>query len=336
MPTRPEPRASNRPVTLRLVRGGGVDRVFARSLLERCTFPDPASGTEAAGGTNAPAKDGRFACAVSGGADSLALLVLALEAGLEPVAHHVDHGIRPDSGCDLDVVRAATDQLGVEVVSLRVSVPPGANLEARAREARFSVLPDLVATGHTADDQAETILINLLRGSAAAGLSGMASGRRHPILGLRRADTRAVCRESGLEWFEDPTNAELGPLRNRIRHDLLPALNALSGRDIVPILCRQADLMADDEAILSELASTIDPSSPRQLRDAPLPLARRAVRAWLREESGTGLPPSAAAVERVLEVARGGPLACEVGKGISVRRRRGTLVVERAIPSEVR
>ena len=313
-----------RPGHLRLLHPGEpAPRNLARSLLERCSFPagsDPPVG---------------FPCAVSGGADSLALLVLASEAGLRPVAYHVDHGLRPGSASEVALVEEAAAVLGareptsgpVEVVSLRVELAPGPNLEARARAARFSVLPGDVATGHTADDQGETVLINLLRGSAAAGLAGMAPGGRHPILGIRRADTRAVCREAGIEWMEDPSNEDRAPLRNRVRHELIPALNELSGRDVVPVLCRQAGLLSEDEAFLSGLASVLDPTSARELTEAPRPLARRAVRAWLKQATAAEHPPSSAAVERVLEVAAGSVRACEIAGGVSVRRSKGRLVL---------
>ncbi len=302
---------------------GPPAREFARGLLARCSFPVDVAESDV------------LACAVSGGADFLALLVLATEAGCKPTAYHVDHGLRPGSASEVEIVERAAFALGAEVVSLRVDLAPGPNLEARARAARFAVLPGGVATGHTADDQAETVLINLLRGSSTAGLAGMAAGVRHPILGLRRSETRAVCREAGLEWFEDPSNSEVGPLRNRVRQRLLPDLNELSGRDLVPILCRQADLLGDDEALLDELSLVIDPTVARQLAGAPLPLARRAIRRWLRQAGKTDHPPSAAAVDRVLRVAAGRVLACEVGGGISVRRRAGILVIERTGPRPV-
>ena len=313
---------------LRLVRPSDpcTSRDFAKGLLERCSFPEAEPEQLAAA----------LACAVSGGADSLALLVLATEAGCRPTAYHVDHGLRPGSASEVEIVRHAAGILEAEVVSLRVDLAPGANLEARAREARFSVLPPGVATGHTADDQAETVLINLLRGSSAAGLSGMTAGPRHPILGLRRHETRAVCREAGIEWVDDPSNAELGPLRNRVRHELLPSLNELSGRDLVPILCRQSDLLGDDEALLDELSRAFDPTSARELAAAPRPLARRAVRSWLRSAGPSPHPPSSAAVERVLRVAGGAMLACDVGGGVSVRRRRGRLVLESPASRPVR
>lgn len=302
---------------------------LADSLLARCAFP-PA--------TSPPSP---LDCAVSGGADSLALVVLALAAGHRPVAHHVDHGLRAGSADEVAIVERAVEclrasvpaELAPAVVSHTVSVEPGPNLEARARAARFSVLPPAVATGHTADDQAETVLINLLRGSGAAGLAAMAPGPRHPLLRLRREESRAVCRESGLDWLEDPSNGELGPLRNRIRHELLPQLNALSGRDLVPVLCRQSELLGDDEELLGRLAGDLDPTDAKGLAAAPLPLARRALRRWLKEETSSGYPASSATVDRVLQVAAGRALACEVGGGFSVRRRRGRLVVEENGPS---
>jgi tRNA(Ile)-lysidine synthase len=314
---------------LRIVRAEDrAPRDLARSLLGRCSFPVPPP--------DEPPPP--IACAVSGGPDSLALLVLAIEAGLRPIAYHVDHGLRPGSGDEVAVVERAAALLNehvnrapdqrVDVVALRVNLAAGTNLEARARAARFSVLPPAVATGHTADDQAETVLINLLRGSSTAGLAGMAAGPRHPILGVRRSETRAVCREAGLEWLEDPSNADLGPLRNRIRHQVLPTLNEASGRDLVPVLCRQSELLADDEALLDGLAAALDPTCARELAGAPLPLARRAIRGWLRRETGASHPPSGAAVERVLTVAAGTALACDIGGGTSVRRRRGRLVIE--------
>jgi tRNA(Ile)-lysidine synthase len=292
-------------------------RPLARELLSRCSFPPPGASEQ-------------LHLAVSGGADSLALLLLAAEAGFSPVAHHVDHGLRPGSEAEVEVVKGAALRVGAEVVSHRVQVAPGPNLEARARAARLAVLPKQVATGHTADDQAETVLINLLRGSSTAGLAGIPTGERHPIMGLRRTETRTLCAAAGLKWVDDPSNAELGPLRNRIRHDLLPQLSEASGRDLVPVLCRQCHLLLEDEALLEELSMAIDVTAAKELAAAPLPLGRRAVRRWLRQLSPYGHPPSAATVERVLNVASGAALACDVGGGASVRRRRGRLVLQRA------
>lgn len=264
-------------------------------------------------------------CAVSGGADSLALLVLAVAAGCQATAVHVDHGLRPGSDREAEVVAEAAGRLGARFRSERVSVEPGPNLEARARLARFSALPVDVLTGHTADDQAETVLLNLLRGAALDGLAGMGPGR-HPIIRLRRSDTRAICAEEGLTPIEDPTNGDRAFRRNRVRHELLPLLDELAQRDVAAVLARQADLLREDADLLDGLASALDPTDAHALTAAPLALARRAIRAWLRESH----PPSAATVERVLAVARGEARATDVGGGRRVARTAGRLRLESA------
>lgn len=281
----------------------------ASPLIGRCTFSD---------------EPGSLACAVSGGADSLALLVLAVAVGRVAVAHHVDHGLRPGSAEDVHVVDALAANLGVEVVVHRVEIAPGANLEARARAARLGALPAGAATGHTADDQAETVLLNLLRGAATDGLAAMRAGARHPILGLRRDETHGLCARLGLRPVEDPTNRDPAHLRNRVRHELVPVLCELAGRDVVPILARQARLLADDATLLDELSAVLDPTDARAVAAAPAPLARRALREWLR----CGHPPDSATVDRVLSVAAGESLAADIGAGRSVRRSRGRLRLE--------
>jgi tRNA(Ile)-lysidine synthase len=283
-----------------------------RALLARCDFPPP--GTE-------------VTCAVSGGADSLALLVLAVDAGCAVTAVHVDHGLRQGSAAEAEVVRAAADRFGAGFRSVAARVDAGPNLEARARAARYAALPSDALVGHTADDQAETVLLNLLRGAGLDGLAGMAPGRR-PIRALRRAETRALCAALGLAPVADPTNDDVAFRRNRIRHEVLPVLNAAADRDLVPILARQAELARDDAAALDELAAAIDPTDAKALVAAPPALARRAVRAHLRASGPGGderYPPDAAAVERVLAVARGEAVACEVAGGWRVSRRAGRL-----------
>jgi len=285
----------------------------AAELLERCSFP--AAGSE-------------IALAVSGGADSLALLVLAVARGCRAVVYHVDHGLRPSSETEADVVREAAARFGARFVGLQVTLQPGPNLEARARNARYAVLPTGIATGHTADDQAETVLLNLLRGAGPDGLAGMRRGAAHPILGLRRAETRRLCSALELVTVEDPSNAEATFLRNRVRHEVLPSLCALAKRDLVPVLARQAQHFADESDLLEQLAAVIDPTDSRALAAAPAALARRAIRRWLRSFDEEGHPPDSATVERVMEVALLRCVACEVGGGRRVRRSAGRLFVE--------
>jgi tRNA(Ile)-lysidine synthase len=290
---------------------GGAPTGTAPGVLGLCTFPPP----------GAP-----LTCAVSGGADSLALLALAVSAGCEATAVHVDHGLRPGSAAEADVVADAAALLGARFRALRVEVGSGPNLEARARAARQAVLPTGSATGHTMDDQAETVLVNLLRGAGLDGLAAMRPGPGHPLLAVRRSDTHALCDALGLEPVDDPTNRDRRFVRNRVRHELLPLASAIAGRDLVPVLARQAALMADEAGLLDELAAEFDPADARALRRAPPPLARRATRRWLR---GSGPhPPDLAAVERVLAVARGQMRATEVAPGLRVRRSRGWLSSE--------
>ena len=270
-------------------------------LLSRCAFP---------------LKNSHVDCAVSGGADSVALLVLACAANLNVTAWHVDHGLRENSHIEAKLVAQLATQLGAHFESRTVTIEQGANTEARAREARYGVLPQGVMTGHTADDQAETILINLLRGSGTRGLAGMQPTAQRPLLHIRRSETQALCDALGISVFNDPSNDDERFQRNRIRHEVLPLLESLAKRDLVPVFTRQADLLRDDDDVLNELAGALDPTDALALAKAPIALSRRAIRSWLTNP----LVPDSATVERVLEVARGNTLACDIGLGRQVRR----------------
>ena len=254
-------------------------------------------------------------CAVSGGGDSLALLCLAVRTEQPVTAWHVDHALRSNSADEVDFVRRIATDLGADFESRTVHIAQGSNLEARARDARYGVLPPDVLTGHTADDQAETVLINLLRGSGTAGLAGMRHDRR-PLLGLRRSETHALCDELGISPLHDPMNDDDRFQRVRVRDELLPLLGNISKRDIVDVLARQAKVLRDDEDVLEELAAMIDPTDAKALSAAPIALARRAIRQWLSNPK----PPDLATVERVLAVAHGDATACDVGAGREVRR----------------
>ena len=255
----------------------------------------------------------------------MALLVLAVAAGCEVTAVHVDHGLRERSARESEPVRALAARLGAGFRSETVVVEPGANLEARARAARHAVLGPDAALGHTADDRAETMLVNLLRGAGPDGLASIRSGPRHPILQLRRAETEMVCAVEGIEPFADPSNDDRRFVRNRIRTELMPLLADIAGRDPVPILDRQADIFASvSEHLLAE-ASEIDPTDARALRNAPDAVARVALREWLRDGTEERHPPDAATVERVMAVVRGEVVAAEVGGNRRVERSAGRL-----------
>jgi len=288
--------------------GSPAPGVTADTLLGACTFP--ARGT-------------RLTCAVSGGPDSLALMALAIAAGCEVTAVHVDHGLRPGSAAEADVVAGAAARLGARFEAVRVEVGAGPNLEARASAARRGALAPGSATGHTMDDQAETVFVNLLRGAGLDGLAGMRPGPVHPLLGIRRWQTHALCDALGLVPVRDPSNDDRRFVRNRVRHELLPLACAIAKRDLVPVLARQAAVLADEAGLLEELAAGIDPGDARALGGAPDALARRATRRWLRGPRPH--PPDLAAVERVLAVARGQMGATDVAPGVRVRRSRGSL-----------
>jgi tRNA(Ile)-lysidine synthase len=271
-------------------------------LLARCDFPP--SGTA-------------VTCALSGGADSTALTVLAIAAGLIVSTVHVDHGLRASSPDDADAAQSIAGDLGVSCRVVCVDLPDGPNLEARARAARRAAMGTEALTGHTADDQAETVLLALFRGSGATGLAGIRHGPTKPIIRLRRTETHALCLQLGLSIVHDESNSDPRFRRNRIRHELLPLAKDIFDRDVSMLIERAADLLRDDDALLDELADTIDPTDAVAIAAAPLPLARRSLRQWLTID---GYPPNAADIERVLAVARGEAVACDIAGNRRVQR----------------
>lgn len=287
------------------------DDAHLAGLLARCTFPPAGSPVT---------------CGVSGGADSLALLALACAAGCRAGAIHVDHALRPGSADEADVVARAAQRLGADFSRVRAPVEPGPNLEARARAARRAALPADVLLAHTADDQAETVLLNLLRGAGLEGLAGMRRDRR-PILSLRRTETHELCARLGLEVVDDPSNADPAFRRNRVRHELVPLLDDIAARDVTPLLARQADVLRSLVDDLDVRAADLDPTDARAVTAAPAAVARHALRQWLRRCSDERHPPDAAAVERVLRVAGGSAVATELAGGWRVERHRQRLVL---------
>jgi tRNA(Ile)-lysidine synthase len=195
--------------------------------------------------------------ACSGGADSLALLAAAVvegrRAGRRVVGVTVDHGLQEGSQDHADRVVAQMAALGVdETVGVRVRVDSrGQGPEAAAREARYAVLEEVaerfgdarVLLGHTLDDQAETVLLGLARGSGGRSLAGMRPGFgpfRRPLLDLTRAQTEAACRAQGISWWSDPHNEDPRFLRARVRHRVLPVLEAELGPGVAQALARTA------------------------------------------------------------------------------------------------
>lgn len=276
-----------------------------------------------------PVAGTKINCAVSGGADSTALLVLAVAAGCIPTAFHVDHGLRVGSDKESDIVKETAFLLGTNFSSLQVAVGDGPNLEARAREARYKVLPPGVATGHTADDQAETVILNMLRGTSLGGLRGMKLGYSHPILNLRRVHTEAICSALNLDIVHDPTNSQTIFRRNKVRHMVVPLLNEVAEKDVVPVIARMAEQAQEMYIQLNETAKMLidDPSSVKQLRAAPPAIAKHALHQWLAPQVPQGKTIDAATIDRAMEVVRGNVRATQLPGGASLNRTRGVLHV---------
>jgi tRNA(Ile)-lysidine synthase len=253
----------------------------------------------------------------------MALMILAHAHGLNVTAVHVNHGLRTDSSHDIELIRPVAESLHIPVEIHHVHLEDGPNVEARARTARYGVFPQGIMTGHTADDQAETLLINLLRGAAATGLSGMRPETTHPLLHLWRHETHALCASLGIEVVTDVTNNDPRFLRNRIRNELIPLMDDISQRDVSPLLVRTADLLRQDDDLLNELALAIDPTDAKALALAPLPLAHRALRRWLSDP----YPPDLATLNRVLLVAKGEVVACDIGENRQIRRSKQRLTL---------
>ena len=278
-------------------------------LLARCDFGE----------------DDELALGVSGGADSTAMALLAAEAGRSFTIWHVHHGIRDASDAEAEVVEKFAASLGVPFELQRLDLTDGPDLEATAREARYAALPPDVCVAHTADDRAETVLLNLLRGAGLAGVAAPFSRVRRPILGLRRAETRALCESAGVSVVDDPMNDDPRFARVVVRKQLLPVAAEALGRDPVPLLNRHADLVADALVVIQDAAAALDPTDTAELRVAPRAVASEALRQWLMSETGTPTAVDAASIDRVMEVVDGTARATEVEGGFRVARTAGRL-----------
>lgn len=283
--------------------------------------------------------------ACSGGTDSLALLVLAAVAALDPTAVHVDHGARVGSAREAERVFELAEAFGTGFAAERVTIPPGPGFEARAREARYEALEraraqvraTAVLVGHTRDDQAETVLLNLLRGGAVSGLAGIPPRRGRigrPLLSVPRLELAEVCAKLRIVPVDDPMNAD--PIHRRVwlRREVIPALEQGTGRDLRPVLARQAEVARADSELLDRLAGEAladagDPPAADDLAGLDPALGRRAVRAWLGPP-----PPPFEHVEGVLDVAAGRRRSIDLPGGVRVARSGGRLH-RMATPREV-
>ena len=218
--------------------------------------------------------DARLVLAVSGGADSMALLhgaarlVATGRRDWRLSVAHLDHALRPESAEDAAFVRAAATALGLPTEIARTDVAAlardeGTSIEEAGRDSRYRFLEEvapagaLIATAHTLDDVAETVLINLLRGTGPAGMAGIPARRGRvvrPLLGARREELRDLLDAAGLTYRVDPSNADPAFLRNRVRVEVLPVLESIRP-GAVERIGRFSRLAADDDALLDDLAA---------------------------------------------------------------------------------
>jgi tRNA(Ile)-lysidine synthase len=287
---------------------------------------------------------------LSGGRDSVCLTDLAvrlLGAG-EVTALHVNYGLRDDSDADEAHCAALCERLGVRLELERPRRPEGpGNLQAWARDARYAAAArlaeerdGLIATGHTADDQVETILYRLASSPSRRALLGMKpkDGRlARPLLGFTRAETTAYCEERRLSWRDDPSNAESSYARNRVRHGLAAALAEVHPAAARNVL-RTAELLRDEAEVLDALVATeLDGSggSPRDTirleRLAELPPALRRLVVQRLADRAAGRPVAGAArhADEVAALRRTGTAMLDLGGGVRAIAERGVLRAER-------
>lgn len=287
---------------------------------------------------------------LSGGRDSTCLLDIAVRLlSPDPVtALHVNYGLRDDSDEDEAHCAALCERLGVRLEVERPRRPEGpGNLQAWARDARYAAaarlaLPEgaAIAAGHTADDQVETILYRLASSPSRRALLGM---RRRdgslvrPLLDFTRERTTAYCEERGLAWRDDPTNAESGYARNRVRHGLALALAEIHPAAARNVL-RTAELLREEAEVLDALvAAEIDGSgetargtiSLDRLAELPPALRRLVVQQLADRAAGRPVPGAARHADEVAALRRTGRAMLDLGGGVRAVAERGVLHAER-------
>jgi tRNA(Ile)-lysidine synthase len=295
--------------------------------------------------------EGRPAVAMlSGGRDSVCLLDLAVRLlGSDMVtALHVNYGLRDDSGADEAHCARLCERLGVQFEVERPRRPEGpGNLQGWARDARYAAaarlaLPHdaLIATGHTADDQVETILYRLASSPSRRALLGMRArdgSLVRPLLAITREQTTEYCEERGLQWRDDPTNAEGGYARNRVRHRLAPALAEIHPAAARNVL-RTAELLRDEAEVLDTLVDAelggrngsggamieLD-----RLAELPSALRRLVVQRLADRVAGRPVPGAANHADEVAALRRTGTAMLDLGGGVRAIAERGTLRAER-------
>jgi tRNA(Ile)-lysidine synthase len=286
---------------------------------------------------------------LSGGRDSVCLLDLSVcLLGADAVtAVHVNYGLRDDSDADEEHCAALCSRLGVALEPERPRRPEGpGNLQSWARDTRYAAAARLalgegalIATGHTADDQVETILYRLASSPSRRALLGMRArdgSLVRPLLAFTREQTTAYCEERGLEWRDDPSNAEDGYARNRVRHGLAAALAEIHPAAARNVL-RTAELLRDEAEVLDALVDaelgangsergTIELS---RLAELPSALRRLVVQRLADRAAGRPVPGAANHADQVATLRRTGTAMLDLGGGVRAVVERGVLHAER-------
>jgi tRNA(Ile)-lysidine synthase len=272
---------------------------------------------------------------LSGGRDSVCLLDVAVRIAGAPhvAALHCNYGLRDESGADESHCAALCERLGVELHVRRPRRPEG-NLQAWARDRRYAEAARIalgdVAAGHTASDQVETVLYRLAASPGRRALLGMSAreGRLvRPLLAVTREQTAAHCRARGLDWREDAGNEEPAFARNRVRHQLLPALRSLHPAAEANVL-RTLGLLRDEAAVLDAVVDAAleeagDPPSIAELQALPPAMRRLAVQRLADRAAGGQAPAIGHRTPEVLALHEGGAL--DVGGGLRAEIRHGAL-----------
>lgn len=296
------------------------------------------------------ARGSRVVAAVSGGPDSVALAHLMARAlpplGLEVCLAHLDHALRPDSHQDAEFVRALASSLAFGFHGSREDVAAlartrGGGLEEAGRDARYRFLAttataigaSAVAIGHTLDDSAETLLLNLLRGTGGAGLAGIAAQRgalwRRPLIGVRRTDLVRFLASISAAWRVDASNLDPRFRRNWLRAEVLPRLEEANPR-VIESLSRTARVIADESDYLDRVAAEVrDPLEIATLVSLPAAIARRAVLMALRRACADR-EMSHDHVDGILSLAHDlpGARSTDLPGGLRALRKAGRVVLE--------
>jgi tRNA(Ile)-lysidine synthase len=285
--------------------------------------------------------DGDLVVALSGGADSATLAYLARPLSREVRAVHVNHGL-PASGRLEAAASTVAATVGVPLEVERIDIPSGSSIEGQARTARYAALlgalrpGETLLTAHTLDDQAETVMMSLLRGAGPTGLAGIpprSGSIARPMLAVTRSDTRELASLAGLPFFDDPSNLDRGLRRNMLRLEVIPDLAARFNPRLVESLARSAELVRSDETHLQDEAASIPVVEAGGSLSIPLgalfavprPVADRALRRCLSRMR----PPhggTADEMEAVWAVARRGRTSAVLGRGLAVAHEGAMLV----------